>query len=183
MNTTPPTECKAWAQLAHHAESWRTVHLADLFGNDPARAQKFSVAAAGLRYDFSRQRAGAMTLRLLAHLAEQRGLPEWRSALLKGEVVNDTENRPAWHTALRAGAFAPPEVSEARISTSNSSAKLKIKTVSRAKTSMAEISSRLRNSADRSFHTTAVIARRNPWAVLRGVSMGRGVGVVIGRSA
>jgi glucose-6-phosphate isomerase len=113
MNTTPPTECKAWAQLAHHAESWRSVHLCDLFANDPARAQQFSVAAAGLRYDFSRQRMGAMTLRLLAHLAEQRGLAEWRSALLKGEIVNNTEDRPAWHTALRAGAFAPPEVNDA----------------------------------------------------------------------
>ena len=27
MNTTPPTDCKAWAQLQHHAESWRDVHL------------------------------------------------------------------------------------------------------------------------------------------------------------
>ena len=26
LNTTPPTDCPAWAKLQHHAESWRTVH-------------------------------------------------------------------------------------------------------------------------------------------------------------
>ena len=38
-----------------------------------------------MRYDYSRQRLGAMTLRLLAHLAAERGFAEWREALLAGE--------------------------------------------------------------------------------------------------
>ncbi len=59
--------------------------------------------APGLRLDYSRQRLGAMTLRLLAHLAGERGLPEWREALLAGKKINSTEDRAAWHTALRAG--------------------------------------------------------------------------------
>jgi glucose-6-phosphate isomerase len=113
MNTTPPTECPAWAQLAHHVESWRAVHLRELFANEAARSEQLAVALAGLRLDFSRQRLGAMTLRLLSHLAEQRGLAEWRTALLEGKPVNDTENRAAWHTALRAGDSAPREVKEA----------------------------------------------------------------------
>ena len=103
MNTTSPTECKAWTQLGAHAESWRTVHLRELFSGDAKRTSRMSVAAAGVRYDYSRQRLGAMTLRLLSHLAEERGLAEWREALLSGKVVNSTENRPAWHTALRSG--------------------------------------------------------------------------------
>jgi glucose-6-phosphate isomerase len=101
--TLPPTACKAWAQLTHHAESWSAVHLRDLFSNDVARSTQFVAEGAGLRYDFSRQRMGAMTLRLMARLAEERGFAEWRAALLGGKPVNDTENRPAWHTALRAG--------------------------------------------------------------------------------
>jgi glucose-6-phosphate isomerase len=52
-----------------------------------------------------------MTLRLLARLAAERGLAEWREALLAGEPVNNTENRPAWHTALRAS-NPPAEVRE-----------------------------------------------------------------------
>jgi glucose-6-phosphate isomerase len=112
MNTTPPTECKAWAQLAHHAESWKSVHLRDLFAGDAARAAQLAAEAPGIRLDYSRQRLGAITLRLLSHLAAERGLPEWRAALLGGKPVNSTENRAAWHTALRAGDAAPKEVKE-----------------------------------------------------------------------
>jgi glucose-6-phosphate isomerase len=111
MNTRPPVECKAWLDLAHHAESWRGVHLRELFAADAARAARFTVPAPGLRYDFSRQRLGAVTLRLLAKLAAERGLAEWRDALLTGKPVNDTEDRAAWHTALRS-ATAPPEVAQ-----------------------------------------------------------------------
>lgn len=110
MNVAPPTACRAWAQLAHHAESWRGVPLKDLFANDPARALQFSLEAAGVRCDYSRQRLGAMTLRLLARLLEERGFAGWREALLAGGPVNSSENRAAWHTALRAGEDAPAEV-------------------------------------------------------------------------
>jgi glucose-6-phosphate isomerase len=110
MNTTSPTECPAWSQLAEQAESWKSVHLRELLA-DPARRTQCVVAAAGVRYDYSRQRLGALPLRLLAHLAEQRGFAGWRDALLTGKVVNSTENRAAWHTALRASS-PPSEVKQ-----------------------------------------------------------------------
>ena len=112
MNTTPPTECKTWANLAHHAESWRAVSLRELFAGDGARGAQFAANAAGIRLDYSRQRLGAMTLRLLARLLEERGFDGWRDALLSGRTVNNTEHRAAWHTALRAGDTAPTEVKE-----------------------------------------------------------------------
>src|SRR6476661_7126143 len=65
MNTTPPTEYKAWQDLAHHAESWRGVHLRRLFEQDVARAIQLAAEGPGVRYDYSRQRMGAMTVRLL----------------------------------------------------------------------------------------------------------------------
>jgi glucose-6-phosphate isomerase len=102
MNTIPPTRCKAWQDLAHHADTWRSVHLRELFASDVARGVQFVAEGPGLRYDYSRQRLGAMTLRLLARLAAERDFAAWREALLSGKPVNDTENRPAWHTALRA---------------------------------------------------------------------------------
>jgi glucose-6-phosphate isomerase len=108
MNTTSPLECKSWAQLQHHAESWRGVRLKDLFANDVARSTQFTAEAPGIRYDFSRQRMGAMTLRLLANLAAERGLAEWRAALLSGKEINTSEGRAAWHTALRTD--SPAEV-------------------------------------------------------------------------
>jgi glucose-6-phosphate isomerase len=111
VNPSSPTDCPAWTQLAAHAESWSSAHLRELLA-DPSRAPQLAVEAAGVRYDFSRQRVGPITLRLLAHLAEERGLPAWREALLSGKVVNNTENRAAWHMALRAK-NPPAEVRDA----------------------------------------------------------------------
>jgi glucose-6-phosphate isomerase len=111
MNTAPPTECHAWPDLVQHAESWRGVQLRELFAADRARSSQCVAEGPGLRYDHSRQRLTAMTLRLLARLALERGFPEWREALLAGRPVNNTESRAAWHTALRA-ANPPAEVRE-----------------------------------------------------------------------
>ena len=63
MNTRSPTECPSWAKLAQHAESWRSVHLRELFAADATRERLFAAEAPGVRYDYSRQRLGAMTLR------------------------------------------------------------------------------------------------------------------------
>jgi len=110
MNTTPPTECRAWARIAAHAESWRHARIDELLHNDPGRATAFLAEGAGLTLDYSRQRLGGLTLELLAQLLAERGFEDWRAALLEGRVVNLTEKRPAWHTALRAGEAAPEEV-------------------------------------------------------------------------
>ncbi len=109
MNSMSPTACPSWSALAAHAEASRDAHLRELFANDRERASHLVAEAAGVRFDYSRQRLGAITLRLLAHLAGERGLAEWRAALLSGKPINHTENRAAWHTALRA-ASPPPEV-------------------------------------------------------------------------
>ncbi len=106
-----PVSLKSWQDLALHAESWRNTHLRELLG-DASRARQFAVESAGVRYDFSRQRVGALTLRLLAHLAEERRFAEWREELLEGRPVNSTEKRAAWHTALRR-ADPPAEVKSA----------------------------------------------------------------------
>ena len=113
LPTHPPTECPAWAKLAAHAEGWRDTHLAELFRDDPGRGARFGAQAPGLLLDFSRQRVGALTLRLLAQLAAERGLPAWRSAMFDGAPVNVTEKRAVRHAALRAGAAAPAEVRDA----------------------------------------------------------------------
>ncbi len=113
MNTTPPTDCPAWAKLVSHAKGAQGIRLADLFARDPARGARFAAQAPGVRLDYSRQRLDAETLTLLGELAEQRGLPEWRAGLLSGAKINATEGRAAWHTALRAGDGAPAEVKSA----------------------------------------------------------------------
>ena len=113
LNTTPPTECPAWAKLAAHAQGWSQVRLAELFAAEAARGAQFGAEAPGLLLDYSRQRVGALTVRLLAHLAAERGFEDWRRAMFAGEPVNSTENRAARHADLRAGADAPAEVKAA----------------------------------------------------------------------
>ena len=102
MNTTSPTACSAWRRLEAHAESWRAARLAELFASDSARARTMVAEAPGLRLDYSRQRLGALTLKLLAQLAAERGFDEWRAALFSGEKINTTEDRAVTHTAVRA---------------------------------------------------------------------------------
>ena len=101
MNTTPPTDCPAWRKLAAHADAWRAAQLAEMFAGEPARAQRMLAEAPGLRLDYSRQRVGALTLKLLAQLAAERGFDEWRAALYAGKEINSTEGRAAGHVALR----------------------------------------------------------------------------------
>ena len=101
MNTTPPTACAAWQKLEAHAGSWQAAQLVELQAGDPARGRQMIAEAPGVRLDYSRQRAGALTLRLLAQLAAERGFEEWRAALFSGQAINTTENRAVTHTALR----------------------------------------------------------------------------------
>ena len=102
MNTRAPTDCPAWRKLEAHAEGWRAARLSDLFAGEPARARLLVAEAPGLRLDYSRQRVGALTLKLLEQLAVERGFDEWRAALYAGKEVNSTEGRAAGHVALRA---------------------------------------------------------------------------------
>ena len=96
MNTTSPTACPAWKKLEAHAETWRDARLADLFASDPRAREALVAEAPGLRLDYSRQRVGALTLRLLAQLAAERGFDEWRAALFAGER-DQHDRRPRRH--------------------------------------------------------------------------------------
>ena len=108
MNTTAPTACPAWKKLEAHADIWRSARLVEVQAGDPARSRQMIAAAPGVQLDYSRQRAGALTLRLLVQLAAERGFEEWRAALFSGQKINSTEDRAVTHTALRSGDTAAP---------------------------------------------------------------------------
>lgn len=97
----PLTETPEWAALMNHRAQLEKLPLRQLFQQDAQRYPRFTLEAAGLTLDFSRNRATDETLSLLADLARARGLPERVAALFQGEPLNTTENRPALHTALR----------------------------------------------------------------------------------
>ncbi|SIQ08573.1 glucose-6-phosphate isomerase [Marinobacterium stanieri] len=90
----------AWRALEQLADTERTHHLKDLL-QDPDRFEQFSFRQDELLLDLSRQRLTPATLKALLQLAEGCQLGSWIEALFSGESINNTEQRPALHTALR----------------------------------------------------------------------------------
>ena len=93
---------KAWSALKVHYRKIGERHLRDLFEDDPERAEKFTVEAVGINFDYSKNRITEKTLRLLLELAEESGLRERIDAMFRGDKINITENRAVLHVALRA---------------------------------------------------------------------------------
>lgn len=92
----------AWQALQLHSDSGMgSVHLSKLF-QDTNRQEDYSLELSDVYVDFSKNRITQETLRLLIELAEQQKLPKEIHRLMTGEHVNDTEDRAALHTALRA---------------------------------------------------------------------------------
>lgn len=96
------TQLPAWRALEAHYQAIRDVHLRRLFADDPGRGERLNAEAAGLFFDYSKNRVTDETLRLLIALAEACGLRARIDAMFRGERINVTENRAVLHVALRA---------------------------------------------------------------------------------
>ena len=96
------TERPAWKALEAHYQQIREVHLRSLFSEDPSRGERFTLEAAGIFLDYSKNRITQETLKLLLQLAEQSGLRDRIEAMFTGQKINITENRAVLHVALRA---------------------------------------------------------------------------------
>ena len=92
---------KSWQQLQEHYDLIADVHMHELFENDPARAEEFSLEFNDLFVDFSKHRATKETLELLLKLATETKIHDAINKLFTGQPINSTEQRPALHTALR----------------------------------------------------------------------------------
>jgi glucose-6-phosphate isomerase len=101
-DATSLTRTPAWQALAAHHRAVGAEHLRALFAADPHRGEALVADGAGLHLDYSKQRVTAETIRLLVRLAEERGVPERREAMFRGEKINATEQRAVLHVALRA---------------------------------------------------------------------------------
>jgi glucose-6-phosphate isomerase len=91
----------AWAALKSHHREIRDRHLRELFARDPDRFPRLSLEACGLLLDYSKNRITQETLGLLLDLAREVDLAGWVRRLFAGDPINDTEQRPALHMALR----------------------------------------------------------------------------------
>src|SRR6202522_4597166 len=102
LKVQPLTQRAAWKALVAHHEKIQNTPLRSLFSDDPQRAARFTIEAAGLFLDYSKNRITEETRKLLLQLAEESGLRERRDAMFRGERINVTENRAVLHVALRA---------------------------------------------------------------------------------
>ena len=95
------TSSPAWQALKAHHTTIEPVHMRQMFRDDPARFDKFSVQLGGLLFDYSKNRVDTETIGLLTDLARQAGVQSQIERMFAGEKINATEQRAALHTALR----------------------------------------------------------------------------------
>ncbi len=99
-----PTATKSWARLSELATT--QADLRAWFAEDPARAERYTLEAADLHVDLSKNLVTDDIKDALVALAVEVGLTERRDAMFLGQHVNATENRAVLHTALRLPASA-----------------------------------------------------------------------------
>src|SRR5690606_17423305 len=104
-----------WQTLHSHHQEISTHHMRDLFAADTERFNRFSVEAADLLLDYSKNILNKQSVDLLIKLAEIVKLPYQIEQLFNGAEVNNTEQRAALHTALRSPQYKPLQLGQTNI--------------------------------------------------------------------
>ena len=104
MTATPAALASrpAWQALTAHREAIAGTSLRQLFAADPKRGERLALDAAGIHFDYSKNRVTDETLRLLVQLADESGLRARIDAMFRGDRINVSERRAVLHVALRA---------------------------------------------------------------------------------
>lgn len=95
------TTSSTWLALQTHQTDIAATHMRDMFETDPARFDKFNIELNEILFDYSKNRITERTMSLLLALAEEADLKTRIDATFSGEKLNNTEDRPVLHTALR----------------------------------------------------------------------------------
>ncbi len=98
---TPLNHLSTSSKLVELKEQMADKHLRDLFAEDTGRFDKYTMEAAGLFLDYSKNRINDDVMSSLIKMAEEAELPKAIKAMFSGEKINYTENRAVLHTALR----------------------------------------------------------------------------------
>lgn len=95
----------AWQALARHRDTLSGVRIGDLFARDPGRFDDLALSLdtdeGPFLLDPSKNRMTAETFDLLCALADEVNLAGAIQAMFAGVPINETENRAAFHVALR----------------------------------------------------------------------------------
>ncbi len=96
-----PTKTESWKNLVDHFKEMKSVHMKDLFADDPDRYKKYSIRFDGILVDYSKNIITEDTLKLLLKLTDDVGLRDALNKMFNGERINESEDRAVLHTALR----------------------------------------------------------------------------------
>ncbi len=96
-----PTETKAWKKLTEIFQAEHQQSILEHFEKNKQRTDDFSIQFEDLHFDFSKNRLSKKAFEALIDLAIEMDLKSAIKAQFSGEVINQTENRPVLHTALR----------------------------------------------------------------------------------
>ena len=95
------SQSPAWQELQAHILEIGKLQMREMFREDSARFERFSIQWKGLMLDYSKNRITPRTMELLLDLARNAGLEKKRDEMFAGEPINYTERRAVLHTALR----------------------------------------------------------------------------------
>ncbi|EAT13128.1 glucose-6-phosphate isomerase [Bermanella marisrubri] len=95
------TSLPEYQALSQHYSDVQQTSMRQWFEQNPNRFTEYTLQAAGITLDYSKNRVACETMQKLADLARARFIPEAIEAMFKGDLVNPSEGRPALHTALR----------------------------------------------------------------------------------
>jgi glucose-6-phosphate isomerase len=79
----------------------QSASLRDAFNNDPKRAARFSTEACGITLDYAKNLIDDTSWQALQQLALDSDISSLREKMRQGAAINNTEQRPVWHTRLR----------------------------------------------------------------------------------
>jgi len=95
------TRLPQWAALTSHQAAMAGRSMRELFREDGARCERFSVRVESLLLDYSKNRITPETMGLLFELAKASEVKAWTEKMFTGEKINFTEGRAVLHVALR----------------------------------------------------------------------------------
>jgi glucose-6-phosphate isomerase len=109
VSPVDPKSTGAWDRLDTLSRTFRP-DLRSWFADDAQRVVRFTLEAADLHVDLSKNLVDDSVLEALLSLAEEVGVAGRRDAMFRGEHINVTEDRAVLHTALRLPRDATLEV-------------------------------------------------------------------------
>ncbi|QIQ42129.1 MAG: glucose-6-phosphate isomerase [Buchnera aphidicola (Microlophium carnosum)] len=93
---------RSYQDLKNHFKTIKNIHLREFFSSDLNRFKKFSILFENeMLIDFSKNRMNRNTLMYLLNLAKETDVKSAIKLMFSGAKINQTEDRPVLHIALR----------------------------------------------------------------------------------